>query len=666
MRNFLRAVRLALKYRFTLLGIVCSSLMVGLLWGGSISTVYPFVEVVFRGDSMHEWVDDRIQQSERKSAEMRATIIRLEREQAGAVSSGRREQLGRQIAVEQSRLDCEQKALATARWLQGPIHHYLPSDAFQTLLAVMAFVMVGTLLKGVFVVANVMLVTRLAQTAAVELRKQLYHHTLKLELAAFAKDRTGQLMSRFTADLGAVTGGVTVLFGTTLREPFKMVACLVGAALVSWQLLLLSVFVVPLGFLLTCWLARWIKRANGRVLAETARLYNRLAESFAAIQLIKAFTMERFEHGRFHQNSQDLYRKTMRVTLFGSLTKVNIELFGMGVICLSILAGGYLVLSQQPHLFGIRMTDRPLSFGALMLFYAFLIGANDPVRKLSDVFSQLQYAAAAADRVFPALEREPAIIDPAHPRRLADARRDLVFDRVHFHYVPEQPVLQDVGLRIPFGQSLAIVGPNGCGKSTLVNLIPRFYDPVEGAVRLGGVDLRELRLYELRKNIGVVTQQTLLFDDTVMNNIRYGSPGATDEEVVEAARKAQAHRFIVEELEDGYQTNVGERGSRLSGGQRQRIALARAILRDPSILILDEATSQIDPESEQLIHQALRQFIRGRTAVMISHRVSTLTLADRILVLDAGRVADIGTHDELIARCGRYRRKYRTDFRASA
>ena len=267
----------------------------------------------------------------------------------------------------------------------------------------------------------------------------------------------------------------------------------------------------------------------------------------------------------------------------------------MGVICLSILAGGYLVLSQGTDLFGIRMTDRPLSFGSLMLFYAFLIGANDPARKLADVFSQLQCAAAAADRVVPALDREPAITDPVNPRRLADARRDLIFDRVHFHYVPDQPVLQDVSLRIPFGRSLAIVGPNGCGKSTLANLITRFYDPVEGAVRLDDIDLRQLRLYELRKNIGVVTQQTLLFHDTVMNNIRYGSLGATDQEVVEAAKKAQAHRFIVEELEHGYQTNVGERGNRLSGGQRQRIALARAILRDPAILILDEATSQIDP-----------------------------------------------------------------------
>jgi ATP-binding cassette subfamily B protein/subfamily B ATP-binding cassette protein MsbA len=229
-----------------------------------------------------------------------------------------------------------------------------------------------------------------------------------------------------------------------------------------------------------------------------------------------------------------------------------------------------------------------------------------------------------------------------------------------------EPVLRAIDLRIPFGESLAIVGSNGCGKSTLVNLVARFYDPVEGAVRLDGVDLRACRVRELRRKIGIVTQQTVLFDDTVMNNIRYGSLHATDEQVIAAAKKAHAHRFIVEKLDEGYDTIVGERGGRLSGGQRQRIALARAILRDPEILILDEATSQIDLESEQLIHQALREFTRGRTAILITHRLSTLTLADRILVMDAGRIADLGTHQELLGRCDIYRRLHQIQFRESA
>jgi ATP-binding cassette subfamily B protein/subfamily B ATP-binding cassette protein MsbA len=376
--------------------------------------------------------------------------------------------------------------------------------------------------------------------------------------------------------------------------------------------------------------------------------------------------MERHERKRFHQTAKEYYRRVMRINFYGSLTAPNNELMGIGVICLALLAGCYLVLNDQTHLLGIKMTDRPLTFGALMAFYAFLIGVSDPARKLSGVMSMLQGAAAAADRIYAVHDREPTIVDPPKPRSLPSQNRELVLDGVSFHYTPERPVLVDVDLTIGSGETIAIVGPNGCGKTTLASLIPRFYDPVEGAVRLGGCDLRELRMRDLRREIGLVTQQTLLFDDTVANNIRYGRSGASESEIIEAAKKAHAHKFIVEQLTDGYQTQVGERGNRLSGGQRQRIALARAILRDPSILILDEATSQIDYESEQLIHKALEEFVRGRTTILITHRVHTLALARRILVMDEGRILDLGTHSELLSRCTVYQRLYQTSLRESA
>jgi ATP-binding cassette subfamily B protein/subfamily B ATP-binding cassette protein MsbA len=399
---------------------------------------------------------------------------------------------------------------------------------------------------------------------------------------------------------------------------------------------------------------------------ENAQLMGVLSEAFNGMQTVKAFTMEKYERGRFHKVSKACLRKAMKITFYNSLSKPATEVLGLGMVFIAIVAGAYLVLNQETHILGIRMCDRPLSIPALLCFFGLLIGTSDPARKLSDVLNGIQGGLAAADRIFPLLDRQPKIMDPEHPQPAPRPHHRLVFEHVDFHYTPDQPVLRDIDLTINFGETLCVVGPNGCGKTTLINLLLRFHDPVGGVVRLDDVDLRQLRLRDLRRLVGMVTQQTVLFDDTVYHNIRYGSPQASREDVLAAAQSAHAHRFIEEKLERGYDTVVGPGGNRLSGGQRQRIALARAILRDPDILILDEATSQIDIESEQQIHQALEQFVRGRTAIIITHRLATLDLADRILVMDAGRIADLGTHDELIRRCGLYRRLYDVQLRQTA
>jgi len=665
MKNFARVLALAFHYRLTLVGLLVCSLLVALFWGGNIGGVYPIVEVAIRGKSLQMWAADEIAQAEAKSAELRGEIEDLE--QAIAAEAGpAADTMNRELDLLQRRLEAEQTAVATAGRLKPYIDRYLPSDPFRTIVWIVAALMAATAIKDFFIFANHMLVERVVQMVAFDLRKQLYHHLLRMDLGEFGEQRTGTIMSRFNVDLGYLSSGLNCLLGRAILEPLKGLACLLGAAFVCWRLLLFSLLLAPLAGFLIRTLARSIKRANRRAMEENAQLMGVLSEAFSGMQTVKAFTMEKYERSRFHKVSKACLRKAMKIAFYNSLSKPATEVLGLGMVFIALIAGAFLVLNQETHILGIRMCDRPLSIPALLCFYGLLIGASDPARKLSDVLNGIQAGVAAADRIFPLLDRQPKIADPENPRPAPRPHARLVFERVSFHYTPDQPVVRDIDLTIEFGETLCIVGPNGCGKTTLINLLPRFYDPVQGVVRLDDVDLRELRLRDLRRLVGMVTQQTVLFDDTVYHNIRYGSPQASRDEVVAAARRAHAHRFIEEKLEHGYETVVGPGGNRLSGGQRQRIALARAILRDPDILILDEATSQIDIESEQQIHQALEQFVRGRTAIIITHRLATLDLADRILVMDAGRIVDLGTHDELVRRCELYRRLYDVQLRQTA
>ena len=666
MKNLGRAIKQALRQRFTIAGIVISSLVVAFFWSANIGAVYPFVEVVIQNKSMHDWARERIAQSEKARISIQAEIDSLERKKVSGESDKNRHVKENRISHLKLRLEAEEKVIATTRYLQPYIESYLPDDAFQTLVLIAMFLVVGTVIKDLFLVSNMLLVQRFSETTTLELRNQVFQHTMKMGLGVFNKDRTGDLMSRFTGDIGTVGATIAFLFGRALREPLKAIVCLAGALWVSWQLMLFSFMVAPLALFMTYILAKSIKRANRRAMEESSQLFRRLLQSFSGIYAVKAYTMEKYENNRFRRTTREVYRKSMKIMFYHSMTKFSDEVLGICVVSISILAGGYLVLNQETHLFGMAMTTRPLNLASLLLFYGFLIGASDPLRKLSGFINVAQAGAAAADRIYPLLDRTPTIVEKEKTIQIEGLRHPIVFDRVNFYYDKKEPVLRDINLTIARDETLAIVGPNGCGKTTLVNMIPRFYDPVDGEIRLGYTPLRDLRIYDLRRRIAVVTQQTILFDDTVLNNIRYGSPRARDEEVMDAARKAHAHDFILNKLEHGYETNVGESGGRLSGGQRQRLSLARAILRDPEIMILDEATSQIDPESEQLIHNALKKFTKDRTTVIITHRLSTLSLADRIMVMDEGKIVDLGTHDELSSRCELYQRLYQINFKESA
>lgn len=663
--NFGRVVRMAIRYRFTFAASIFSAFVVAVLWGANIGTLYPVVEVVFQNQSMQQWVDGKIAESQTTVAARSTLLEQLSKDAAAAEKDAddqRQRELQWKIANAKTERTASAKALKLYESLKPYIDTYLPNGPFQTLVLITGLLVLGTIVKDVFLVVNNVLVARLAQLATFDLRNLFYRRTLRMDLAAFSEDGTADLMSRFTNDMNRVAGGLESLFGKLIREPLKMLACLTLAALICWRLLLLTMVIIPVAALLIHWLAKTLKRANRRAMEEMAAMYTTLEETFRSIKIVKAFTNERQERKRFHENNKRYYHKAMRIAGYDSLSHPMTEVLGITTISLAIMAGAWLILSRETSLMGVRMSTEALSRGAMLTFFALLAGMADPLRKMSDIFSHLQAGFAAADRIFSRIDRQPQVCEPKHPVPFHRHHRDLVFENVGFAYQPGKPVLTDVNLRIACGERIALVGPNGCGKSTLANLIPRFADPTAGAIKLDGVPLPDLRIRDLRRQVGLVTQETMLFDETIFNNIRYGAPDATREQVIEAAKRAHAHRFIELELPQGYETSAGALGNCLSGGQRQRIALARAILRDPSILILDEATSQVDLESEQAIQQVLEQFTRDRTTILITHRLAALSLADRIMVMQAGRIVDVGGHEELLGRCPFYRRLYQIEF----
>ena len=656
MNHFSRALKAALKFRWTLAAAFLSSSLVAILWGGNIGALYPVIQVAFQGRSLQEWTDDEIASLREHIAEHERELQQINQQPDGAVQA-------KSVEFE---LLLERQTLAARERIKPWIDRYLPNDPFRTVALVVGILIASTAIKGVFVFCNNMCVARLEQRLTYDIRRQFYHQVLRMDLSSFGNERASGMLSRFNTDINFLTSGVRNLFGSAVREPLKMVACLVGASLISWRLLLFSLLLAPvIGFSVRK-LASSIKRANRRVMEEIQQLYGVLSETFNGIQTVQAYTLEQRERKRFRYVSKQCLEKSMTISFYSALTKPITETMGIVMISLALLAGAYLALNGETHLFGIRLADRRLDVPSLLVFYGLLIGTTEPARKLSEIFNSIQAGVAAADRLYPMLDKEPLVVSPQDPTPLPTSHQQIQFENVSFHYAEGVGVLNGIDLTVNFGETIAIVGPNGCGKTTLVQLLPRFFDPTTGQVKLDGVDLRDVRLRDLRQRIGMVTQQSAMFDDTVFRNIAAGRIEATHDEVLAAAKKARAHQFIVDKLEAGYDTVVGTSGGRLSGGQRQRIALARAILRQPEILILDEATSQVDLESEQLIHQALDEFAVGRTVFMITHRMSTLSLADRVLVMNGGCVEGFDTHSNLIQSCGLYRRLYDLQFKKSA
>jgi subfamily B ATP-binding cassette protein MsbA len=523
-------------------------------------------------------------------------------------------------------------------------------SAIESLRRISVVIVVIFFLKSLFGYLQNFLMVSIEQLVIKDIRNELYGHIHDLPLKFFHDFKTGQLITRITSDINMVRGALTDGFANLIRHGFLVIVYLGVMVWASWRLTIISALVIPPITLVIAMVGKRLRRGNRSIQEGLGDLASLLQEAISGIRVVKAFAMEDFEKRKFREKSQSYYKVFVRTERIGSLGRPLTEFLGAIGAVVILWFGGKEVLES-----GILSADR------FFVFLAASLSLLSPFKVISNFNQLIQQGLVSCERVFGILDTRSDIIETENPIDVRDIKDRIELRDVGFAYTTDKPILEDINLTIKRGEIVALVGPSGGGKSTIADLITRFYDPTEGVILLDGNDLREYSTSSLRKLMGIVTQEVILFNDTVSSNIAYGMDDVPDERVIEAAKTANAHDFIVR-MPGKYRTVIGEKGVKMSAGQRQRIAIARAILKNPSILIFDEATSSLDTESELLVQVAIKRLMKERTTLVIAHRLNTVHNADKIVVIDSGRIVQTGNHYDLLRRGGLYKRLYELQF----